>query len=120
MSNPRSESRQAPAHFDLRRTWASAALATAWLLPPIPHWRSTLLVDGDECLKRLGSVPPAELRAGDDPGVLVEPVAHVRAGLRAVVDPALELECAGRQRDLVERLPGRAGERERGRARALP
>ena len=82
--------------------------------PPLPL---DLLVDGDQGLERLRAVPPAELRAGDDPRVLVEPVAHVRAGLRAVGDPALEGERAGRQRDLVERLLGRAGRRERGRAR---
>ena len=38
-----------------------------------------LLVDGDQRRQRLGAVPPAELRAGDDPRVLVEPVLDVRS-----------------------------------------
>ena len=55
-------------------------------------------------------MPPAELGAGDDPGVLVEPALDVRARLRALGEPGLEVPGAGRERDLVERLLRRAGE----------
>ena len=45
-------------------------------------------VGGDQLTKRLGPVPPAELRAGDDPAVLVEEVPDVRRRrLRMRVDP---------------------------------
>jgi len=48
-------------------------------------------------LQGLGAVPPAELGAGDDPGVLVEPVALVGGGWAAVASqPGLEAPGAGR------------------------
>src|SRR5262245_10362058 len=40
-------------------------------------------VDADEEPERFGAMPPAEARAGDDPGVLVEPVALVGCGRAA-------------------------------------
>src|SRR5256885_7562324 len=40
-------------------------------------------VGGDQLPERIGSVPPAERGAGDDPAVLVEVVTHVGPGLRS-------------------------------------
>ena len=54
-------------------------------------------VDADEDVERFGAVPPAKPRAGDDPGVLVEPVALVGGGWAAVASqPGLEAPGAGR------------------------
>ena len=71
-------------------------------------------VGGDQQAQRPGAVPPALPGAGDDPGVLVEPVLHVRVGRLRVPASHAEVARAGGQRELVERLGLRAGERERG------
>ncbi len=76
------------------------------------------LVDGDQRLERLRSVPPAELCPGDDPGVLEQPVALVRrADLAVRVEPGAQVFRSLRERYLVERLGLRPGDREGGRAR---
>src|SRR5439155_3842210 len=78
--------------------------------PPDPL---DLLVDRDQRLQRLRAVPPAELGAGDDPGVLVEPALHVAArALRMRVDPGRELVGALGERNLVSRLLRRAWQDE--------
>src|SRR5438128_1372924 len=65
-------------------------------------------------------MPPAELRARDDPGVLVEPVADVVAAHRAVRrEPLVEPAGPGSERDLVERLRLRARADECRRPRTL-
>src|SRR6476646_1037301 len=76
-------------------------------------------VDADEEAERFGAVPPAKPRAGDDPGVLVEPVTLVGGGrVAAAGQPGLEAPRAGRQGDLVERLLRRTWHMEGGRPRA--
>ena len=62
-------------------------------------------IDADEDPERFGAVPPAELRARDDPGVLVEPVMLV-GGDRAAARRQPGVESAGTdgEGDLVERL----------------
>ena len=62
-------------------------------------------VDRDQRLQRVGAVPPAELRAGDDPFVLVEPVLRCAADcvLCASSHVAERLRAIG-ERHLVERL----------------
>ena len=73
-------------------------------------------VDADEDAERLGAVPPAKPRAGDYPGVLVEPVTLVGGGwVAAVGQPGLEAPSAGWQGDLVERLLRRTWHAEGGR-----
>jgi hypothetical protein len=75
-------------------------------------------VDADKDVERFSPVPPAKPRAGDDPGVLVEPVALVGRGWAAVASqPGLEVPRAGRQRYLVERLFRRPWHVEGGRPR---
>src|SRR4051812_46579462 len=70
-------------------------------------------IDGDEGRECFGPAPPAELRTGDDPLVLVEPVRDVRARLRRMGgQPGVEQLRAVRQRHLVERLLARAGDGE--------
>ena len=70
-------------HFDLDCTSLRARLRVQCALRADAPELLGAAVDGDERRERLGAVPPAELRAGDDPGVLVEPVRDVRARLRA-------------------------------------
>jgi hypothetical protein len=75
-------------------------------------------VDVDEEPERFNAAPPAEARACDDPGVLVEPVALVGCGRSAVGgQPGVEASCTDRQGDLVERLRGSTGHVEGRRAR---
>jgi hypothetical protein len=72
-------------------------------------------VDADEQPERFGAVPPAEPRSGDDPGVLVEPVALVGPGRAAAgSQPGVEASRTDGEGDLVERLRGGAGDSERG------
>src|SRR5262249_42176485 len=76
-----------------------------------------LPVDGDQLQEGVVSVPPAKTGAGDDPGLLVEPVPDVafrRRGARA--DPAAEQSGALSEGNLVEGLLRRSGEFERRRA----
>src|SRR5216110_464054 len=66
-------------------------------------------VDADEDAERLGAGPPAKPRAGNDPGVLIQPVTLIGGGRAAAASqPGLEALHAGRQGDLVERLLRRA------------
>ena len=66
--------------------------------------------------ERLGAVPPAEARAGDDPRVLVEPVANVLVRRLAVRrNPGFQPLGPQRERGLVERLGLPPGDVERGR-----
>jgi hypothetical protein len=54
-------------------------------------------VDADEDVEGFGAVPPAKPRAGDDPGVLVQPVTLVGSGWASVKSqPGLEAPGAGR------------------------
>src|SRR5215212_9084896 len=74
-------------------------------------------VDADEDAERFSAVPPAEVRAGDDPGVLVEPVTLVGGRCAAARrQPGVEAPGAGGQGDLVERLGRRARHVECGRS----
>jgi hypothetical protein len=77
-------------------------------------------VDVDEKPERFSAAPPAEARACDDPGVLVEPVALVGRGRFAVgCQPGVEASCTDGEGDLVERLRGSTGHVE-GRGAGRP
>src|SRR5213592_2606790 len=73
----------------------------------------SLPVVGDQQAQRLGTVPPAELRAGDDPGVLEEEVADPRVrGFWMGLEPGSKELGALRERHLLERLFWRVREDE--------
>src|SRR5439155_5728951 len=79
--------------------------------------RLRTLVDRDERRECLRSPPPAELRAGNDPFVLVEPVPDVCVRqLRMRVEPGGERASTIRQRHLVQWLLLRARDDERRRS----
>src|SRR5829696_5153040 len=76
-------------------------------------------VDLDQRPQSVVAVGPAEPGAGDDPGVLVEPVVDPGPGAAGVLlDPGRELLRPVAEEDLVERLRRRAGNREGGLASA--
>ena len=105
-------------HFALASTAARAPRAAASLAVAEAPLGLDAAVDADEDLERFGAVPPAKPRAGDDPGVLVEPVTLVGGGWAAAgSQPGLKAPGAGRQGDLVERLLRRAWHVEGGRPR---
>src|SRR4029077_9833782 len=95
--------------LDLRERFAGGELA----LPADTPDGLGAAADGGQDAQALGPVPPAELRAGDDPGLLVEEVTDVgvrRAPMSA--EPGVEALGALRERDLVERFLRRAGDDE--------